>query len=74
MYLQKDSLKIVEDYAVDFKFFAVLGYDTLPKEPFFVSGDYWNIQFCTMNAYSYPSRRIELIQQRSSKVPGLLLC
>ena len=59
MYLQKNSLKIVEvDYVIDFKFFAVLGYDTLPtefNEPFFVSGDYWNIHFCYLytNQFNY---------------------
>lgn len=73
MYLQKNSLKIVEvDYVIDFKFFAVLGYDGLPtefNEPFFVSGDYWNIQFryLYINQFNY-GRRIELIHSDMTKI------
>lgn len=63
MNLQKDSLKIVEDdgdnrYVVNFKFLLVLlpGNLKLPVkfiEPIFLSGDYWDIEFCYSNENSY---------------------
>ena len=71
MYLQKDSLKIVDNYVVDFNFNVDLRQYSLPRElndSIFVSGDYWNIKFC----YFYSNRlntgwRIELTHSDLAK-------
>ena len=71
MYLQKDSLKIVDNYVVDFNFFVDLRQYSLPRElneSIFISGDYWNIKFC----YFYSNRlntgwRIELTHSDLAK-------
>jgi len=52
MYLQKESLKIVEDDG-DYRYVVDLKSPVKFIEPIFLSGDYWDIQFCyTSSIYS----------------------